>query len=212
MCPVPRLVVLPGGRHDLPRRHTAGWPVSTAGADPASVAARFASGDPDAVRSLYAEYGGLVFTVAFKVLGNRALADEATQQTFLQAWRAADRFDPDRPLSAWLATIARRVAIDVHRREQRHRSEELDAHESTLTTGPPSADLLSDIWDVREALNELPSQEQELLRLQHFGQLTHAEIAERLEIPLGTVKSRSFRAHRRLAERLSHLGPQEAQP
>ena len=78
---------------------------------------RFRDGDPDAVREVYRAYGRLVYAVAYKVLGDRGLAEEATQQTFLKAWRAAQSFDEDRELGPWLAAIARRVAIDVYRRE-----------------------------------------------------------------------------------------------
>ena len=63
------------------------------------------------------------------------------------------------------------------------------------------------MWEVRLALDRLSDQDRELIRLQHYGELTHTEIAGRLAIPLGTVKSRSFRAHRRLAGLLSHLRP-----
>ena len=64
---------------------------------------QFRDGDPDAVRAIYREYGRLVFAVAYRVLGDRGLAEEATQQTFLKAWRAATSFDTDRELGPWLA-------------------------------------------------------------------------------------------------------------
>src|SRR5215471_18092079 len=70
------------------------------------LAAEFAAGDPDAVRAVYQTYGRLVYSVAFKVLGDAGLAEDATQQTFLQAWRAAPAYDPARALGPWLATIA----------------------------------------------------------------------------------------------------------
>ena len=87
---------------------------------------RFRSGDPEAVRAVYREYGRLVFAVAYKALGSRDLAEEATQQTFVKAWRAAASFDPARELGPWLATIARRTAIDLHRREARRAAVRLD--------------------------------------------------------------------------------------
>ena len=73
--------------------------------------------DPDAVRELYRRYGRLVYAVAHRVLGRRDLAEDAVQQTFVNAWQAADRFDVTRDPAAWLATIARRTAIDIYRRE-----------------------------------------------------------------------------------------------
>jgi RNA polymerase sigma factor (sigma-70 family) len=176
-------------------------------ADPL-VVSRFAAGDEDAVRTVYRAYGGLVFAVAYKVLGDRTLAEEAAQQAFLQAWRAAARFEPSAELGPWLATIARRAAIDVHRREARHahRSlEDADPADPGLVSLPPSVDRLYDVWRVRQALGELSPDEANLVRLQHMEGLTHRQIAEQLNIPVGTVKSRSFRAHRRLAGLLGHL-------
>jgi RNA polymerase sigma factor (sigma-70 family) len=179
------------------------WAVVT---DPSGLAERFAAGDPDAIRALYQRYGRLVYSVAYKVLGDASLSEDATQQAFIQAWRAAASYDPARDLGPWLATIARRAAIDVFRREQRHRDvDDIDTAAVNLTTAPPSIDQIYDAWEVRKALDGLPDQDRELIRLQHFGAMTHSEISEALTIPLGTVKSRSFRAHRRMADLLGHL-------
>jgi RNA polymerase sigma factor (sigma-70 family) len=173
-----------------------------------AVVASFQSGHPDAVREVYDAYGRLVFSVANRILANRSLAEEATQQTFVQAWRGASSFDASRELGPWLATIARRVAIDIHRRESRRPSIPLDTvapTDRTLVTLPPSAEQTYEVWQVREAIDSLPPDEREIVRLQHLGELTHGEIAAKLDIPLGTVKSRSYRAHRALAARLGHL-------
>jgi RNA polymerase sigma factor (sigma-70 family) len=180
--------------------------VQPEGVDEAALARGFAQADPDTVRAVYERYGRLVFSVAYKVLGDVGLAEDATQQTFVQAWRAASTFDADRALGAWLATIARRVAIDIYRRERRHRgAENIDSADAPLISLQPSVDRLSDVWEVRQALDDLPDRDRELLRLQHYEELTHSEIAEHLAIPIGTVKSRSSRAHRRLAGMLGHL-------
>ncbi|WP_183407151.1 RNA polymerase sigma factor [Nocardioides marmorisolisilvae] len=174
--------------------------------DEADLAQRFAAGDPDSIRVVYQSYGRLVFSIAYRVLRDAGLAEDATQQTFVQAWRAAASYDPTRPLGAWLTTIAKRVTIDVHRRERRHRGhDDIDGTAaSELITLPPSVDHLDDVAEVHSALDELSSQDRTIIRLQHFDDLTHHEIADRLEIPLGTVKSRSHRAHRRLAGVLVH--------
>ncbi len=181
--------------------------MTAVGLDDAELASRFATGDPDMVRVVYQTYGRLVFSISYKVLGDKGLAEDATQQTFVQAWRAARSYDPTRPLAAWITTIAKRVAIDVYRREKRHRNlENVDtAESSTLVTLPPSVDQINDVAAVRRALDELPTQDRELMKMQHFDELSHAEIASELQIPLGTVKSRTFRAHRRLAGALAHL-------
>lgn len=164
---------------------------------------RFRSGDPDAVRVVYREFGRLVFAVAYKALGSHDLAEEATQQTFVKAWRAAATYDPARALGPWLATIARRTAIDIHRREARRSTEPLD--EASVVALPDGVDQIFDVWEVRGAIDELPPLEREVVRLQHLHSLTQTEIAERLDVPVGTIKSRSFRAHRLLAARLGHL-------
>lgn len=175
------------------------------------VATRFRDGDSDAVRAVYREYGRLVYAVAYKALGDRDLAEEAAQQAFVRAWQAAQSFDPSRELGPWLATIARRTAIDVFRRESRRVHvplEEVAPSDRAVVTLPVDIDKSFAVWEVRRALAELPEEERRLVALQHLDGLTHGEIAERLGIPIGTVKSRSFRAHRRLAAGLGHLrGP-----
>ena len=163
---------------------------------------RFRSGDPDAVRELYDAYGRSVFSVAYQALGDRGLAEEAVQQTFLQAWRAAGRFDPNREPGPWLYAIARRVAVDLYRRERRHLTADEEPEVALL---PLSFEATWETWEVRLALDQVPEDEQAILRATHYLGFTQEETAERLGIPIGTVKSRSHRAHRRLAELLSHL-------
>jgi len=185
------------------------WPGRRVGVvvDP-EVLAGFAAGDPDAVRVVYGAYGRLVYAVAYKLLGDRGLAEEATQQAFVQAWRASGSFDPNRDMGSWLATIARRAAIDVYRREARrsHGSlDDADPADPALITLPPSVEQAYDVWEVRRAIDALDPADAELVRWQHFEGLTQPQIAERLGVPVGTVKSRSFRIHRRLAGMLGHL-------
>src|SRR5215469_1436416 len=148
------------------------------------VRARFRDSDPEAVRTVFRAYGQLVYTVALRVLGNRGLAEEATQRTFVKAWRAADRLDENRDMGPWLATIARRVAIDVYRSEA-HRSadpiESVAPGHPWLVSRPESAEALNDVWEVRRAVGELPQDEQEIVHMQHFEGLTHSQIAERLK-------------------------------
>ena len=168
----------------------------------ARVKERFRDGDPDAVRAVYSAYGRLVYSVAYRVLSNRSLSEEATQQTFVKAWRASTRVDPSRDLVPWLVTIARRVAIDLHRREATRSTVPLDdviSEDPKLASMPTPVETTYEIWEVRRAVSALPAEDQVVVRLQHFEGLTHAQIAQRLGVPVGTVKSRSFRAHRRLA-------------
>jgi RNA polymerase sigma factor (sigma-70 family) len=174
----------------------------------ARLRARFRAGDPEAVRAVYSAYGRLVYAVAYPILRDRGLCEEATQQTFLKAWRAAGSIDPGRELGPWLSTIAKRVSIDIYRRET-HRAagplEAVPADDPRLVLPAVTVEETYDLWEVRRAVSLLPDDEREVIRAQHFEGLTHAQIATRLGIPVGTVKSRSFRAHRRLASELGHL-------
>jgi RNA polymerase sigma-70 factor, ECF subfamily len=174
----------------------------------AAMVEAFRRGDDDAVRQLYRAYARLVFSVAHRVLGNRTQAEDATQQTFLQAWRNASSFEAGRDPAPWLATIARRTAIDIQRKEARRPVSALDdapADDPGLVAEPPSAEQLWDAWQIRAAIDTLDDREREVVRLQHLEGFTHQEIADRLGLALGTVKSRSFRAHKVLADRLRHL-------
>jgi RNA polymerase sigma factor (sigma-70 family) len=173
--------------------------------------ARFRDGDPDAVRAVYSAYGRLVYGVAHAILAERGLCEEATQQTFLKAWRAAGSIDLGRDLGPWLATIAKRVSIDIYRRETRRPVRPLDVvpdDDPALVSPAVDVEVAYDLWEVRRAVRSLPDDEREVVRAQHFEGLTHGQIAVRLGIAVGTVKSRSFRAHRRLASELGHLRQQ----
>jgi RNA polymerase sigma factor (sigma-70 family) len=169
---------------------------------------RFRDGDPEAVRAVYREYGRLVFAVALRALGDRGLAEDVTQQCFVKAWRASAALDETRELGPWLVAIARRTAIDVYRRESLRSGAPLEAvpaDDPAMVTVPVSAETLYETWEVRQAVGDLPGDEREVVRLQHFVGMTHGQIAEQLGVAVGTVKSRSFRAHKRLATALGHL-------
>jgi len=177
------------------------------GNEEAELGRRFADRDPDAIRQIYRRYVGPMLVLARSLLADSDLAHDAVQQAFLQAWRAASRFDPDRPLSPWLFAITRRACIDLYRRERRR---------PVLTTtgdAPERPDPVIDgdierawmVWQVREAIGTLAPEERDVIRLAYLEGFTLPEVAERLRIPVGTVKSRTFRAHRRLAHRLAHV-------
>jgi RNA polymerase sigma-70 factor, ECF subfamily len=175
------------------------------GADDPDLVRRFVAGDEQAVRALYARFAGPVLTVALHVLGgNRSLAEEAVQTTMLKAWQAAGSFDPTRELAPWLYAIARRVAIDIYRRERRTAHSPAVEDEDVVVL-PVSFERTWEKWEVRSALEKLPVEEREVVRLSHLVGMTHQEIAGELGIPVGTVKSRSARAHRRLAALLRHV-------
>ena len=164
---------------------------------------RFRSGDPEAVRQLYQRYGRAVFTVAYRSLGDRTLAEDVVQQTFVQAWRAASRFDDSKDPAPWLYAIARRAAVDAYRRERRHRVDRDD--DTEIVALGASFEGLWEAWEVRAALDKLSEDERSVIEATHYHGFTHEEAADELGVPVGTIKSRSHRAHKRLAVLLDHL-------
>jgi RNA polymerase sigma-70 factor (ECF subfamily) len=165
---------------------------------------RFKQGDPDAIRDVYREHAGAVHTVARSIVRDRELAADVVQQTFVKAWRAASAFEGNRELAPWLYAIARRTAIDALRSESRP-TRGGHAAETDIAVESESFDRTWERFEVRRALEALPDGEREVVRLSHFMGHTHEVIAEQLGIPVGTVKSRSGRAHKRLAAALGHL-------
>ena len=168
--------------------------------------ARFRDGDPEAVREVVRRYGGAVATVARSIVHDRELVADVVQQTFTKAWRAAATFEGDRELGPWLYAIARRTAIDVLRSELHptrggHAPEVADHADVTVM----SFERTWEVHEVRRALDDLPEGEREVVRRSHLLGQTHEEIADALGLPVGTVKSRSNRAHRRLAAALAHV-------
>jgi RNA polymerase sigma-70 factor, ECF subfamily len=162
----------------------------------------FRRGDGDAIHRLYASYGALVFAVAMRVLKNQSLAEDATQETFVKAWQSAASFDRSKAFEPWLAVIAKRVAIDISRRETRRAHEQLDERQSDSSD---SFQQLDEVWRVRNALDSLRPEDQVVLRMLHYQELSHQEVSEQMVVPLGTVKSRAFAARQHLIERLQVL-------
>lgn len=168
------------------------------------IAEAFCRGDTDALGAVFDVFSGAVWSVAMSVLRDRQLAEDATQEAFMRAWRSADRFDPTRPMGPWLLTIARRTALDVYRREFRP-TRGGHVEEQDVGFDVPGIERAWEVWEVKLALDRLPEAERVVVRLAHFAGMTHPQIASELELPVGTVKSRSHRAHSRLASMLAHL-------
>jgi RNA polymerase sigma factor (sigma-70 family) len=166
---------------------------------------RFRDGDEAAVKTLYERFRGPVFAISMRILRDHGLAGDATQQTFVKAWQAAARFDPERDPGPWLFAIARRTAIDVYRKNRRT----VPSDEIVVEVTSPGIERVWETFQVRSALDRLPDEEREVLRLSHFEGLSHAEIAEHMGVPIGTVKSRSHRGHQRLIEMLGHIRESE---
>jgi RNA polymerase sigma-70 factor (ECF subfamily) len=172
-----------------------------------------ARGREDALAELYDRLGGVAFGLAFRVLRDDALAQDAVQEAFLQLWRtAAASFVAERAkASTWLLTLVHRRAVDVVRREQRRRTEVLDhAPEQTEGSAESAAWLRFERERVQGALRELPDQQREAIELAYYGGFTQSELAERLGEPLGTIKSRMFSGLARLRELLDDGAMEDA--
>lgn len=165
---------------------------------------RFRAGDPEAVREVYREHAGAVHTVARSIVRDREMAADVVQQTFVKAWRAAKRFEGNRELAPWLYSIARHTAIDMLRAESKP-TRGGHAPETDVGVQPETFERTWERYEIRRAIDALPDGEREVVRRSHLLGHTHEAIAEQLQIPVGTVKSRSGRAHKRLAAALGHL-------
>jgi RNA polymerase sigma-70 factor (ECF subfamily) len=166
----------------------------------------FRAGDPDAVRAVYREYSGAVLTVARSIVHDRELAHDVVQQTFTKAWRSIATFDGSRSFAPWLYSIARNTAIDTLRAENKPTRGGHEPETDVAVEGP-SLERTWERYEIRRALDTLSPDEREVVRRSHLVGETHEQIAAELGVPVGTVKSRSARAHRRLAAALAHLAP-----
>jgi RNA polymerase sigma-70 factor (ECF subfamily) len=169
-----------------------------------AVVALLARSDDAALAELYDRYGRPAYGLAFRILRDAALAEDAVQEAFLDVWRQANRFVPERArASAWLFTFVHRRAVDVVRREERRRGEPLDeTHAGTAATAEDEAWLRLERERVQAALRQLPDAQREAIELAYYGGFTQSELAERLGEPLGTIKSRMFSGLARLRELL----------
>ena len=146
----------------------------------------FRTATPTPVRAVYREYGRLVYAVAHKVPGRQDLAEDATQQAFVQAWKAAASFDPAASSArGWPPSPGGPPSTSTGASPRRSPSALDDVAPATpaVVTLPPSAEQAYDVWEVRRAIDELPAEEREVVRLQHLDGLTHAEVAVRLDVP-----------------------------
>lgn len=160
---------------------------------------RLALGDEAALTAAYTRLAPAVRRYVRRTVPQAAV-DDVTQLVFLEVWRCRERFDPAQSLEGWVLGIARRRAVDVLRRETRHTGRAVP-YSATAGSWDNTA-AVGTAQDVRRALSRLPEAQREAITLAHFGQLTQREIAERLHIPLGTVKARTARGLRRLGELL----------
>lgn len=195
---------VPGGRIDGRRR--GGWlEVSAADSGPADddlLVAGFRAGADAALREAYARWGPLVFRLALRSLGDRTDAEDVTQQVFISAWRGRAGFDPSRSaLGAWIVGITRHRIADAHEARARRRRLGDTLAAEAVASPPVQDDDLAERAMVAEELDRLEPVPQRVMRLAFFDQLSHTEIAETLDLPVGTVKSHIRRSLMRMRTR-----------
>jgi RNA polymerase sigma-70 factor (ECF subfamily) len=153
-------------------------------------------GNEAAFERLYDELAPLIYGIVHKVVRDASMSDEVTQEIFVEIWRVAPCFDADRGnVRSWSATIAHRRAVDRVRSEEARRRREARDHEQSVVdvTTDPVAAVVDDRFDraeVRGALDELTETQREAITLAYFGGKTYREVAELLDIPEGTAKTR----------------------
>jgi len=200
------LRVLPGGARPSASRDYTGFPDE-------ALLALAAREDEEALAQLYDRYSRIAYGLALRIVRDQALAEDAVQEAFLTVWRTAGSFRSDRAKpSTWILTLVHRRAVDVVRREERRRAAPLEGTEEPDERGL-AADQEIELSDrrrlVQEALRRLPDEQREALELAYYGGLTQSELAERLSVPLGTIKSRMFTGLRRLRDLLAEAGLDE---
>lgn len=174
-------------------------------AEEADLLARVADGDHEpSLRALYRRYEARLYGFGLRLLGDRGLAEELVQESFVRLWQSAGRFDPERgTVRALLFTIARRVAADLRRRPSSRWFAPGAEEGSTLEAC--ADDVLLSVT-VRDAMTSLSPAHREVLVLAYDEDLRLTDIAERLDLPLGTVKTRAFYALRALRDALRERG------
>ena len=169
------------------------------------------AGDRDAFDELYRRYGAAAYGLAYRLTGQQILAQDVVHDSFLALWRAPEAYDPGRgPFRTFFLSLVHHRAVDTIRREERMRRRNERASNLEPLVGE---DVAEDVVDqahlsirrteVREALTTLPPDQRRVLEMAYFDGLTQATIAERLGIPLGTVKTRTLAAMQKLRAALS---------
>ena len=175
---------------------------------------RIASGDEEAFRGLFRRYAPMATALARRIVRQTFLAEEIVQEAFLAVWRNPDGYDQQRgSVKSWLMGMVHHRAVDLVRREesQRRRSEDARSADAVIVMADHADAVVEELGipeerrAVRAALGELPAEQHRVLELMYFGGLSQSQIAERLALPLGTVKSRTLLGMRRLRSALGGM-------
>lgn len=179
--------------------------------EPARLVAAMAKGDRNALAQLYDLLSGPIYSLAHRLLGDAAEAQDVVQDIFLQVWNTAATYAPSRgSVFSWVATLTRNRALD-RLRKRRRRADLLAGAAPELQPAPlpGGTDSAASLWGrekadaVRAALTDIPADQQQAIELAYFGGLTQQEIATQLNEPLGTIKARIRRGLLRLKDRLT---------
>lgn len=170
------------------------YPLSETRMDDQRLIDKIRQRDQDAMVELHSRYVNLVYSVVYRVLDDGRNAEEAVQDTFMKAWQNASQFDSGRgPLVAWLIGIARNVAIDRLRQlgRQVRVSDDMMGDESDNALTVPDDWMDGErLSSLRFAVNDLPIEQRRIIELSYYGGMSQSEIADQLQLPLGTVKTR----------------------
>lgn len=153
--------------------------------------------DPEAFEVLYDRHGGAAYSLAYRIVGDRAAAEEVTQEAFISVWRSGARFDATRgSVRSWLLSVVRNRAIDFLR-SKAGKAPKLDFDDESALEQRPAAERTEEealrretATEVRGAIGNLPGEQAKVIELAYFGGFSHSEIAEILSLPMGTVKGR----------------------
>jgi RNA polymerase sigma factor (sigma-70 family) len=171
---------------------------------------RLASGDRGAFDELYRRYAAIAYGLAYRLTGQQAMAQDVVHDAFLAIWRAPEAFDPARgAFRTFFLSLVHHRGVDAIRREERMRARQDRAANLEPAEGEdPSESVAEEDFltrrrhEVRHALEGLPLEQRQVLEMAYFGGMTQVRIAEELGIPLGTVKTRTFAALRKLRREL----------
>lgn len=179
--------------------------MSSTGLEDAALLKQVGTGDEAALEVIYARYGGACFSLARRILDDAQLAEDVVQQVFLALWQGSG-YDASRgAVSTWLLSVTHHKAVDAVRRESRRRTR-LAGEQALLETAASGPGPDDQAWAAlraertRDGLRELPAEQREVLLLAYYGGYTQREIAEMTGLPLGTVKSRTLAAMRKLRD------------
>jgi len=171
---------------------------------------RMTFGDRDAFEELYARYSSAAYGLAFRVIGQESLAQDVVHDSFLAMWKAPGAFDPARgSFRTFFLSLVHHRAVDTVRREERLRRRTARMNPGPAQDEDVAEDIVEEAWLAKRramvvtALDGLPPEQRKVLELAYFGGFTQAQIAEQLSVPLGTVKTRTLAAMRKLQRALT---------